>query len=462
LAITPFVSSKSPAPSWPSAPKTTTPDFAHFLKVTSPRAWNLDFAHLQLLRSALESVTRGECKRLMVFLPPRHGKSETTTVRYPVHRIETLRRTRVVIAAYNQTLASKFSRKARRIAQERFPLATDRKAADDWETPEGGGVRAVGVGAGITGHGADLILIDDPIKNREEAESEVYRERVWEWYTDDLYTRLEPGGAIVLIMTRWHELDLAGRILDSEQAGDWRVIRLPALAEEDDELGRPEGAALCPDRYDESALADIRRTQGEYSFQALYQQRPSPREGAFFKVAMLQVVDAAPAGLPTVRAWDKAATENDGDHTAGVLMAGPDANGLYYVLDVVRGQWGPDIRNATILLSSQMDGRAVRVRGSQDPGSAGVDDAKAFVRLLAGFHVTTERATGPKEVRADPLAAQVNAGNVRLLRGPWNRAFVEELRTFPLGRHDDQVDASADAFNALTARRVGRGAGGIG
>jgi len=394
----------------------------------------------------------------MVFMPPRSLKSETVTIRYPVYRLARLTSLRVIIGAYNQTLASRFSRKARRIAEQCFDLATDRKAAYDWETPSGGGMRAVGVGAGITGVGGDLILIDDPVKNREEAESEVYREKVWQWYTDDLYTRLEPGGALVLVMTRWNEDDLAGRILKSEMAADWEVVSLPAIAEEDDALGRAPGTPLCKDRYDLKALEDIRRTQGEYSFQALYQQRPSAREGVFFKVGKLIIVDAAPAGLPTIRAWDEAATEGDGDYTAGVRMCGPDADGIFYVTDVVRGQWSTDARDALIQQTAQLDGRTVRIRGAQEPGSAGVDRAKAFIRMLAGFTVTTERASGPKEVRADPYSAQVNAGNVRLVRGDWNRTYIEELRTFPLGKHDDQVDAASDAFNALTARRIGRGA----
>lgn len=417
----------------------------------------MDYRHLVFLQGILDRVTAGEIKRLMVFMPPRHGKSENLTVRYPVFRLERDPKTRIIIGAYNATLASRFSRKARRIAEKRIDLATDRTAVDDWETAQGGGVRAVGVGGGVTGMGADLIFIDDPVKSREEANSEVYREKVWQWYTDDLYTRLEPGGAIVLIMTRWHEDDLAGRILKSEKAGNWTVVRLPALAEENDPLGREEGEALCPERYDVAALEDIRGTQGGASFDALYQQNPTSREGAFFKVSMLGMVDAAPASLRCVRGWDTAATEGDGDWTAGVKI-GQGADGIFYVLDVERGQWDTAQRNAVIRATAERDGAGVTIRGAQDPGSAGVDAKRAFVHMLAGFRVVVERASGAKEVRADPFASQVNAGNVKLVRGDWNKAFVEELRAFPRSKYDDQVDSAADAFNELVRRKQGRGA----
>jgi predicted phage terminase large subunit-like protein len=151
-----------------------------------------------------------------------------------------------------------------------------------------------------------------------------------------------------------------------------------------------------------------------------------------------------------------AATRGAGDHTAGVRIDGPDKDGLWYVSDVKRGQWDTDERNRIIRQTAEEDGRAVRVIGPQDPGAAGVEAAKAFVRLLTGFAATVERETGPKEVRADPFSAQVNAGNVRLVRGPWNRAFVDELRQFMPGvdnAADDQVDAAAGAFNALAGSR---------
>jgi len=258
--------------------------------------WSWSWLHLARLQEALDRVTAGELKRLIIEMPPRHGKSETATMRYPAHRIAADPVLRVIIGAYNVTLAAKFGRKARGIAEHAgVRMSADRSAAHDWETIAGGGVRSVGVGSGVTGHGGDLVIIDDPVKSREEAESETYRERVWDWYTDDLYTRLEPGAALIVIMTRWHHDDLVGRILKAPDAADWTALRFPALAEPNDPLGRPEGAALCPDRYDEHALAGIRGVLGEYAFSALYQQRPTPRTGNMFPRDKAPIVEAAPA-----------------------------------------------------------------------------------------------------------------------------------------------------------------------
>lgn len=180
-------------------PDRVVPPFPEWLDEVTP-LWQWHVPHLQLIQHQLHRITTGEINRLMLFLPPRHAKSETATVRYPAWRLEDNPELRIIVAAYNQTLANKFSRKTRRIVRSRLPLSTERNAAEDWETTKGGGVRAVGVGGGVTGQGGDLIIIDDPVKNREEADSLTYRDKVWDWYTDDLYTRLEPGAAMILIM----------------------------------------------------------------------------------------------------------------------------------------------------------------------------------------------------------------------------------------------------------------------
>ena len=378
--------------------------------------------------------------------------TETVTVRFPVYLLEADPAERILVTGYNERMARRFSRKTRTIAKTRIALAADKAAADEWETDAGGGLVARGVGTPPTGFGFGWIFIDDPIKKREEAESEVYREKVWDWYTDDLYTRLEPGGKIVLTLTRWHHDDIAARAIASEP-DRWRVLKLPALAEENDPLGRQPGEALWPERFSAEALERIRSVQsdngGAYAFEALYQQNPTPREGAFFRVSQLKILPAAPANLKTVRAWDLAASTK-GDYTAGVKLGRDDA-GLFYVLDVVRGQWLPDERNRVMMQTAALDGRQTRIRLAQDPGQAGVDQIKALTLMFAGYNVKAERVSGSKETRADSFAAQVNAGNVKLVRGDWNRAFLEELRTFPLGKNDDQIDGAADAFNELAS-----------
>lgn len=406
----------------------------------------------------------------MIFLHPRIGKSEMTTVRYPVWRLERDPSLKIIVGAYNQTLANKFSRKSRRIAQERIELATDRTAVDDWETTEGGGLRAVGVGGGVTGMGGDLILLDDPIKNREEANSQTYRDKVWDWFTDDVTTRLEPGGAIILIMTRWHEDDIAGRILGSEESPDWTVVRIPALAEtqierdeyarqinqplgQPDPLGRSPGVATCPERYDEEMLDRIKRVLGN-SFYALYQQRPTAPEGDMLKREWFHVVDSVPTDCRRVRYWDKAGTAGGGAFTCGVLMA-KDDQGIYYVEDLVRGQWAAGDRERIILQTAQMDGYGVAVWVEQEPGSGGKESAENTVRNLAGFNVYAETVTGDKVTRAEPFAAQCQGGNIRLKKAPWNRGYLDRVTVFPSGTYKDDVDASSGAFNKLSPLGIG-------
>ena len=365
---------------------------------------------------------------------------------------------RILITGYNERFARKLGRKARNLAGQHLLVAGDKGGADEWETAAGGGVMTRGVGSPPTGSGFNLILIDDPIRKREDAESENFREKLWDWYTDDLYTRLEPEGAIVLTLTRWGHDDLAARALASEK---WTVLRLPALAEEGDPLGRAPGEALWPERYDREALLKIRavisQNDGLASWEALYQQNPTPREGAFFKVVQLQIVDEVPAGLRTVRAWDLAASAGKGDWSAGVKIEGPDKDGLRYITDVKRGQWSTDDRDKEMKQTAALDGRGCHIQLSQDPGQAGVSQVEALVKMLAGYSVDSNRETGAKEVRAGPVSSQINAKNFRLQAGEWNKDFIEELRQFPLGKHDDQVDALSSGFNWLT-QRSGRGA----
>jgi predicted phage terminase large subunit-like protein len=426
--------------------------FGYWLRAVSP-GWKWGWRHLVHIRGVLDKVTAGSVKRLALFVPPQHGKSSMTTVRYPVWRLERDPALRVGIACYNQRHANRFSRRALKIAQaRRLPLDPKRQAAEEWETTAGGGFLAVGVGSGITGNPVDLLVIDDPVKNREEAESEAYRERVWDWYADDLYTRLQPGAAVVLIMTRWHTDDLAGRILGGSDAPDWAVVNLPAEAEENDPLGREPGEPLCPERFGRGDLEARKRVLGP-GYSALYQQRPVPRGGGMFKREWFrQLASAVPQGCSFVRYWDKAGTAGGaGAATAGVLMA-CDHGGAFYVADVVRGRWAATEREGRIRETAEADARRhgdVKIYVEQEPGSGGKESAEATVRNLAGFAVYADRPTGDKTTRAEPFAAQAGAGNVRMVAGDWNQDYVNELATFPAGRLRDQVDASSGAFNKL-------------
>jgi predicted phage terminase large subunit-like protein len=421
--------------------------FDKWLHQTTP-TYSWQWPHLRHIRTALEQVTSGTLNRLMIFCPPQHGKSQMTTIRYPVWRLEHNPELRVIIGCYNQTLANRFSRQARRIAEGRIALDRERRAVEEWQTKAGGIFRAVGVGAGITGQGGDLILIDDPVKSREEAESQSYRDRVWDWYSQDLFTRQGPGAAIILIMTRWHESDLAGRILASDDGPNWTVINLPAIAEAGDPLGRELGQALCPARYDEAALAQRRMVLGSYAFSALYQGHPTPPGGGMFQREWFAIVGNAPADAARCRYWDKAGTEGAGDWSCGVKIA-RDGDGVFYIEDVVRGQWSALARERIMRQTAEMDGGNTSVGIEQEPGSGGKESAESSVRNLAGFPVYAEKVTGEKQVRAMPFAAQCEARNVKLVRGSWNSAYLDELCSFPYGAHDDMVDGSSGAFAKL-------------
>lgn len=417
-----------------------------WFRSTLPTGWGVT-EHIRLINEHLSAVERGEIDRLAIHMPPRHGKSETVTIRFPFRWISRRPQDNVLVTGYNERFARKFSRRIRNMAQERGLVARDKSATDEWATTRGGMVMARGVGNPPTGSGFDLIVIDDPIRRREDAESEAYREKTWDWYTDDLYNRLEPGAPLILVMTLWHEDDIGTRAVAAEP-GRWTILKLPAINE--------SGAPLWPERYDLDALHRIRdvmrQNEGLRSWEALYQQNPIPREGSFFKVTKLRYVnpDEVPGELKRCRAWDLAASDGTGDFTAGVLIG--RKNGTTYVLDVVRGQWESAERNRKMRETAERDGVSVKVRLPQDPGQAGKEQAKSLAGMFAGYSVRTQPVTGSKETRADPFASQVNEGNVVLVRGDWNRAFVDELRKFPLGTNDDQVDAGADAFNQLTTR----------
>ncbi len=418
-----------------------------------------------MLADVLERVAAGELKRLMVFLPPRHSKSELVSRLFAAYYLLKNPSHFVGLNSYAADLAFTLSRAARQnFIAAGGEVKDDAAAVKHWETVEGGGMWAAGVGGPITGKGFNLGIIDDPVKNAQEASSEVTREAHKEWFKTTFYTREEPDAAIIVIQTRWNEDDLAGYLLteerDEEENGDgvegWHIVCLPAFAEELPEFPdsctvepdfREPGEALCPERYDEAKLRK-KRAKGEHSFEALYQQRPTAKQGLFFHVDKLQIVDAAPVEGRKARGTDKAGTAGDGDFTAGVrILKGND--GLYYVEDVLRGQWDTATRDRNIRQTAEMDTRSVKQVGEQEPGSGGKESAENFIRLLAGFPVTVERSTANKVERADPFSSQVNAGNVRIVRGDWNKAYIEELRQFPHGKHDDQVDGSSLAFNEL-------------
>jgi len=417
-----------------------------------------DALHHLMIFLELEKVTRGECKRLMIFMPPRHGKSEIVTKHYPVWRLERDKKLNVVLASYNQTLANRFSRNIRKLALTRMELSKDRKAASEWETRDGGGLRAVGVGGGITGYGGGLIIIDDPVKSRADAESQAKRDRMWEWFTDDIYTRLTPDGAIVIIQTRWHEDDLAGRILEQIESGtigEWRVINLPAIAEANDPMGREEGAALWPERYDLDSLKATRQMIGNYSFQSLYQQSPIARDGEIFRREWFnRVVDEAPKYLSWFRGYDLAiSTKTSADRTASFRIA-LDNEGTLYIADGFRDRIDYPAQRRYLMERVKTERDTIHIVEDAMHGRALVQDIKRELGPHAP-RLRTARVTADKFSRALQWSPLAEARKIVLVRGAWNEAFIDEMCSFPKSRNDDQADAVSLAYEHLTNKRRG-------
>lgn len=251
--------------------------------------------HREIARK-LEGVEKGDIKRLMIFVPPRNGKSEIGSILFPAWYLGRHPDKEIITSSYSADLAQDFGYKTRNVVDNReykelfkTKLREDSKSKAKWLTEEGGGYTAVGVGGAITGRGANVLIIDDPIKNREEAESQVIRDKIWNWYTSTAYTRLEKDGAVILILTRWHKDDLAGRLLKAqEEGGDkWEVVKFPAIATRDEHF-RKEGEALWSEKYDLVALEQIKKTVGLYDWSALYMQEPISSETQEFKEEYFQ------------------------------------------------------------------------------------------------------------------------------------------------------------------------------
>ncbi len=402
----------------------------------------------------------------MIDLPPRHGKSTLTSHYFPAWYLGTRPDERVMLVSYEADFAASWGAKARDTLLEwgkpifGVSVSKDSSAKNAWNLEDrAGGMVTAGAGGAITGRGADLLIIEDPVKNAEQAHSETYREHLWDWWQSTAYTRLEPDGVCVVIQTRWDEQDLIGKLLlqMAEPGGEqWDLIHLPAIAEDDEDWGfwqRSAGDALWDRRYPLAELERIRANQSDYWWNALYQGRPIPLlGGGMFQTDSFVLVDAVPAGVPRVRFWDTAATEktnsNEPDWTVGLRIG--LSGGIYWIDDIVRVQLDPGGVETLIRDTAKKDGRGVRVVIAQEPGSSGKTVIHHYqTQVLVGFSCDGWPETGSKIVRAWPASSAAKAKNVRLLRAPWNRPFIEECVAFPFGRHDDQVDAFSGGLNAL-------------
>lgn len=416
--------------------------------------------HLEQVTEFVESKGQRGIGRLIIAMPPRHGKTLTASRLYPAWHIGRNPWHRAMLVSYGQSLANKNSRVARNMLRSQvyrsiFPyvrLAADSQNVMEWDiadTEGEGGASAIGIGGAATGKGAHVLLIDDPIKNRAEAESQTYRNRIWDSYTDDLLTRLEPGGAVVVMATRWHEDDLTGRLL-KRQSDRWTVLNLPAMAVENDPLGREPGAALWPERYPLAVLEEKRDSLGPYSWAALYQQDPRPVEGGILKKHWFEPrVRTIPETVRAVRYWDLAMSEKTtADYTAGLRLE-LAKNDEHYITDVARAR--VELHELPRFIKDVIiaDGPDV-VQGFEQTGymtraiQALAKDRELSQFVLKGYRVHTDKLT-----RVLPAAARAALGVVHVADRLFADAMLEEFASFPNGAHDDQVDAFSGAWEMI-------------
>ena len=425
--------------------------FHKYLLETSPREWNLHAKHILLICEYLQKVADGEIKRLAISLPPRSGKSEIL-LRFAAYMLEKNKNINVLCAGYSQSIARRFSRKTRTIINERIGLSNNHQSIDEWSSNNGSVYYVGSVNNPRTGVGYHTIICDDLVKNREEANSPTIVQKLEDFYREDLYSRLEPSGTMILVGTRWSENDPIALAISLDDS--FTVINIPALCddEENDPLGRKLNESIFPGRFSTEDYLAIKDVMGEFGFSALYQGKPIPKDGGLFKPDRIKI-DSPTKIIRKVRAYDLAASSGKGDYSCGVLL-GVDEENRFWILDVYRSQDSTEKRDAKILQISELDGRETRIRIPQDPGSAGKSLSHYFIKMLSGFIVNSPTVTGNKETRAEPIAIQVNAGNVSMIKADWNRDLIKELEVFPYGKNDDQVDSLADAFDELVRNKT--------
>lgn len=412
-------------------------------------------AHHRLIARHLEAVERGEITRLMITMPPRHGKSMLASEFFPAWYLGRNPDHYVVTATYAQELADDFGRKVKNQIEDQsyqavFPgvgLADDSKSAKRFHIDgafggyehgltQRGAFYAVGVGGPLTGRGAHLLLIDDPVKNREDAESEVIRRKTKDWYTSTAYTRLMPGGRIVIIQTRWHESDLAGWLLEEHAHEGWVVLNLPAISD--------NGDALWPEQYDLEALERIKRALPPRDWSALYQQRPAPETGDYFKREWIHTVDHLPPrdAMMVYGASDYAVTANGGDYTVHAIV-GLDPAGDPWLLDLWREQASSDVwvqSFCDLVLKWKPVGWAEET--GQIKSGVGPFLRKAMMERAAYVAREQFATRGDKAVRAQSFRGLIATRGLRVHKdAPFLPDLVNEMMSFPVGVHDDQVDA---------------------
>jgi predicted phage terminase large subunit-like protein len=421
---------------------------------------------LELIDEALVEVFAEPDGRLIITMPPQEGKSTRVAKDFPLWALEQNPELRVVTASYGQSLANRNGRAIRNAITSHpelgLAIASDAGAVHEWSLAgHEGGVLSVGIGAGVTGRPADLLIVDDPIKDRKEADSKTYRQAVWDWWTDSASTRLAPGAPVVVILTRWHEDDLAGRLLAAEDGELWTVLNIPAQAEDaNDPLARAPGEFMDSARKRSVKQWEaIKVRSGSRTWNALYQGRPAPVEGGFFKRDWWQQYDQPqwlerPDGSRIVThyddliiSWDMAFKGIDtSDFVAGQvwMRKGADA----YLLDQVHGRFDfVDTLRVFKEIAARWPQALMKLVEDKANGPAVI---ASLGRTVPG--IVPEEPHGGKEARASAVSPLVEAGNVHLPSpelAPWIGGFIQEAAAFPTAAHDDQVDAMTQALNRM-------------
>ena len=441
-----------------------------------------------------KDVADKKSPRLMLLVPPRHGKSELASIRFPAWHLGHHPDHEVINCGYNMDLPMKFSRKVREQLRDKsyeamFPeakLDADSQSVEAWNTTMGGGFTAAGVGGGITGKGAHVLTIDDPIKNMEEADSAVVRDGLWDWYWSTAYTRLSPGGGVLVIQTWWNDDDLAGRLQkqmkDMPEADQFVIIKYPALAEADEYLTpegdihrsipgqldfnpppegsimlRPMGEALHPQRYPTKMMENYKANMHPRIWSALYQQNPVPDEGMYFKAEWFRMEPTAPMirKRNIYQAWDFAIGEKQqNDYTVGVTIL-QDENNFLHVLDLVR------FKGDTFVIIEEILNMLTKWTLYPDtPVTIGFEDGQIWraIKPVLEMRMQERNLFPPYEVlkpltdklvRARALQGRMQQGRVMFLESDWMAELKREMMRFPAGSHDDMVDALAWACNLV-------------
>lgn len=428
-------------------------------------AW-IPAKHLMYISTKVASAIAQGGGRLIISVPPRHGKSELVSVHTPTWALERWPNKKIILSSYGADLSTDFSTRVRDtfIDPEMEPylntrLKRDSRSASKFVTSQNGAMYAIGIGGTITGRGGHVFLLDDYIKNNIDAFSESQRETAWNWLISTAFSRREPGCTFIIIATRWHRDDIIGRLLDNFP-GKFEYIRLPAVAEEEDPIGREVGEALWPERYDEDELQEIKDLSGNYWWKSMYQQDPPASMNAAELGKMIKIVREDdvphPAQLKIVRGWDLAGTQGGGDYTAGPKLAYHKQTGKWYILDMQRHQYSAGRVEMLTQQTAAGDGLEVPIIIEQEPGSAGKSVAERYKKeVLKGYSVEFEHPTGPIEARVTPFLGVIESGKVHMVHADWNAKLLEEIEAFPDGNHDDQLAALALAYKKIFKSQYG-------